>query len=47
MGNHGGSVLKIARGEFGLRRFFGTKPFVVLPLPGCSLLVVNKNRGGV
>jgi hypothetical protein len=40
-------VLKIARGVFGLRRFFGTKPFVVVPLPGCSLLVVNKNRGGV
>ena len=28
------------------KRFFGTKPFVVVPLSGCSLLVVNKNVGG-
>ena len=27
------------------KRFFGTKPFVVVPLSGCSLLVVNKNGG--
>ena len=27
-------------------KFFGTKPFVVVPLPGCSLTVVNKNGGG-
>ena len=27
-------------------KFSGTKPFVVVPLPGCSLTVVNKNGGG-
>ncbi len=46
VGNHEGSALKIARWVFGLWSFFGTKPFVVVPLSGCSLLVVNKNGGG-
>ncbi len=46
VGNHEGSALKIAWWVFGLWSFFGTKPFVVVPLSGCSLLVVNKNGGG-
>ena len=32
---------------FVLWRCFGTKSFVAVPLPRCSLLVVNKNGGGV